>query len=84
MPDEQSSSYATRKNWITSFKRGKVSIKNEDRSGRIALCLILSDRQIGIKEILEALNNSYEYTFDTVYIDLAIDTKLSAKWIQMS
>lgn len=59
------------KNWIARFKKDKFLLEDEDRSGRpfsvpspvnidAVYDMILSDRQIGIKQISEALIISYE------------------------
>ena len=91
---DQCPSYATIKNWVAEFKRGRSDVKDEHRAGRpISVTtsenidsvhdMILADRRIGLKRIAEALNISYERVFHIVHHDLDM-RKLSAKWIPRS
>lgn len=84
-------SYATVKNWVAEFKRGRTDVKDEHRVGRPVSVstfenvdsvhdMILDDRRIGLKYIAETLNISYERIFHIVHHDLGM-RKLSAKWI---
>lgn len=79
---DDSPSYATIKNWVTSFKREKFSIKDDERPGRpISVTtlenidtvhdLILSDRRIGLKRIAETVRISYERVHHIVHVDTA-------------
>lgn len=88
---DQCPSYATVKNWTASFKRGKFSIEDDDRSGRPVSVsvpenidavhdMILSNRRIGLKQISEALNISYERVHHIVHVNLDM-RKIAAKWI---
>ena len=88
---DQCPSYETVKNWTASFKRGKFSIEDDDRSGRPVSVsvhenidavhdMILSDRRIGLKRISEALNISYERVHHIVHVNLEM-RKIAAKWI---
>lgn len=88
---DQCPSYATVKNWIASFKRGKLSVEDDKRPGRpISVStpenidavhdMILSDRRIGLKHIAETLKISYERVHHIVHVDLDMK-KISAKWI---
>lgn len=84
-------SYATVKNWVASFKRGKISVEDDDRPGRpISVStpenvnavhdMILSDRRISIKQISETLKISCERVHHIIHADLDMK-KISAKWI---
>ena len=82
-------SYATVKNWITSFKSRKVSVEDDDRPGKpISVSTpenvnavhdrILSDRRISIRQISETLKISCERVHHIIHIDLDMK-KMSAK-----
>ena len=90
---DQCPSYATVKNWTASFKRGKFSIEDDDRSGRPVSVsvpenidavhdMILSDRRIGLKRISEALNISYERVHHIVHVNLDM-RKIAAKCLNV-
>lgn len=89
--DNQCPSYATIKNWVAEFKRGRSDVKDEHRSGRpISVTtpenidsvhdIILQDRRIGLKHIAETLHICCERVFHIVHHELDM-RKLSAKWI---
>lgn len=80
------------KKWVASFKRGKYSIKDEDRLGRLVSVptlvntdalhdIILSDRQIGLQRISEVLNISYKRVYHKVNVHLNM-RNISTKWFQ--
>lgn len=88
---DQCPSYATIKNWVAEYKRGRSDVKDEHRPGRpISVTtpenidsvhdMILENRRIGIKSIAEALHISYERVCHIIHHDLGM-RKLSAKWI---
>jgi transposase len=89
--DEQCPSYATIKNWVAEFKRGRSDLKDEHRSGRpISVTtpgdidsvhdMILENRRIGLTRTAEILHISYERVFHIVHHDLGM-SKLAAKWV---
>lgn len=62
-------SYMTIKKWITEFKHGLVSFKNDPRSGchqrmqlRITLekCMSMADYRLTFKEVIDSVDISYE------------------------
>lgn len=84
-------SYATVKNWVSSFERGKTSIQDEPRSGRPISAstqeniekvheMILENRRISIRIIAETLKLCKERVGKIIHEDLDMN-KLSAKWI---
>ena len=84
-------SYATVKNWIASFKQGKVSNEDDDRPGRpISVStvenvdavhdMILSYHRISIEQVSETLKNSCERVHHIIHADLDMK-QISAKWI---
>lgn len=84
-------SYATVKNWVAAFKRGRMDIKDEHRSGRpksvttpetVAKIhdLVLKDRRLKLSEIASAVNISKERVSNIVTQELGMK-KLSARWV---
>jgi len=84
-------SYATVKNCVTQFKRGKFSTCNAPRPGRPKTVTtpeiidqihekIMEDRRISAKSIAEKLGISRERVGSIIHEDLDI-RKLSAKWV---
>jgi len=84
-------SYATVKNWVAHFKRGDFSTCDAPRPGRPKTVttpqiidqiheLILEDRRISAKSIVEQLGISRERVGSIIHEDLDM-RKLSAKWV---
>ncbi|KAJ3658815.1 hypothetical protein Zmor_010536 [Zophobas morio] len=83
-------SYATVKNWVAAFKRGKVSVKDDDKPERpISLStpenvdavhdMILSDPLISIKQISETLKISFERVHHIIHADFR---KMNSKMLE--
>ena len=81
--------YTTVKNWVASFKRGKVSVEIDDRAGRpisgstpenvdAVHNMILSDRRISIEQLSETLKISCERVHHIIHAELDMK-KISAK-----
>ncbi|XP_026314672.1 histone-lysine N-methyltransferase SETMAR-like [Hyposmocoma kahamanoa] len=88
---ESAPSYATIKNWVAEFKRGRETIQDEPRSGRPStastdenkekICdLILSDRRLTVEEIAKTIGISSERTHHIITADLGF-SKVSARWV---
>ena len=84
-------SYATVKNWVAEFKRGRSSTEDEARSGRPAdgkseenidavQDMILADRRNTISKIAETLRLSEATTFRIVTEELGYK-KVCARWV---
>ena len=87
-------SYADVKFWVGEFKRGRMSLKDETRSGRPSdatdeeMCnkvrdLVHSDRRIKVEEIANALHISHG-SVSTILHDRLFMRKLTARWIPKS
>ena len=87
-------SYADVKFWVGEFKRGRMSLKDETRSGRPSdatneeMCnkirdLVHSDRRIKVEEIANALHISHG-SVSTILHDRLCMRKLTAHWIPKS
>jgi len=88
---EHTPSYATVKNWVSQFKRGDFSTCDAPRSARPKTvttpeiihqihALILEDRRISAKSIVEQLGISRERVGSIIHEDLDM-RKHSAKWV---
>ena len=88
---EHAPSYATIKNWVAQFKRGDFSTCDTPRPGRPKTVttpeiidqiheLILEDRRISTKSIVEQQGTSRERVGSIIHEDLDM-RKLSAKWV---
>ena len=88
---EYAPSYATVKNWVAQFKPGDFSTCLAPRPGRPKTVttletidqiheLILEDRRISVKSIVEQLGISRERTGSIIHEDLDM-RKLSSKWV---
>ena len=88
---EYAPSYSTVKNWVSQFKRGDISTCVVPRPGRPKAVttpeiidqiheLILEDRRISDKSIVEQLGISRERDGSIIHEDLDM-RKLSAKWV---
>ena len=84
-------SYAQVKFWIGEFKRGRTSLEDEARSGRLMDAtdeemrkkvrdLVYSDRQIQVEEIAQALGISHG-SVSTILHDRLDMRKLTAHWV---
>ena len=89
--EEYATSYATVKNWVVEFKRGDFSTCDAPRSGQPKTVtipeiidqihkLILEDRWISAKSIVEQLGISREWVESIIHDDLDM-RKLSTKWV---
>ena len=87
-------SYAQVKFWVGEFKRSRMSLEDETRSGRQSdatdeeICnevrdLIYSDRQIKVEEIENALHFSHGSVSTTLHDRLGM-YKLTARWVPKS
>ena len=88
------SSYALVKFWLGEFKRGRGSLEDEARSGRLlgatdeemckkGLDLVYSVRQIQVEEIAQALGISHG-SISTILHDHLGMCKLAARWVPKS
>jgi len=88
---EHTPSYATVKNWVSQFKRDDFSTCDAPRPGRPKTVttpeiidkiheLILEDRRISTKSIVEQMGISRERVGSIIHEDLDM-RKLSAKWV---
>ena len=87
-------SYAQVKFWVGEFKRSRMSLENEARSGRPLdatdeeMCkkvrdLVYSDRQIQVEEIAQALGISHGSISALLHDRLGM-RKLTARWVPRS
>ena len=87
-------SYAQVKFWVGEFKRGRMSLEDEARSGRPLdaineeMCkkvwdLVNSDRRIQVEEIAQALGISHG-SVSTILHDRLGMLKLTARWVPKS
>ena len=76
-----SPSFATVKNWVAEYKRGRTSVFNEERSGRpktattdervdLAHQTVMEDRRLTVKEITEVCGISSERVHKVLHQDL--------------
>ena len=88
------SSYAQVKFWLGEFKRGRMSLEDEARSGRPLdatdeeMCkkvrdLVYSDKRIQVEEIAQALGISHG-SISTILHDRLGMRKLTARWVPKS
>ena len=87
-------SYAQVKFWVGEFKRSRMSLEDETRSGRPSdatdeemcnkvLDLVYSDRRIKVEEIANALHISHGSVSTTLHDRLGMH-KLTARWVPKS
>ncbi|XP_036144769.1 protein GVQW3-like [Monomorium pharaonis] len=83
--------FATVYNWVNEFKRGRTSTKGERRSGRPVEVttpaiidkihdMVLSNRRIKVREIVEATGISQDTVFSILHEKLGVK-KISARWV---
>ena len=83
--------FATVYNWVNEFKRGRTSTKDEHRSGCPVEVItpemidkihdmVLSDRRIKVREIVEATGISQGTVFSVLHEKLGVE-KISARWV---
>lgn len=83
--------FATVYNWVNEFKRGRTSTKDENRSGRPVEVstpemidkihdMVLSDRRIKVREIVEATGISKGTVGSILHEKLGMK-KISARWV---
>ena len=88
---EHAPSYATIKNWVTQFKRGDFSTCDVPHPGQPKTVtileiidqihkLILEDRPISAKSIVEQMGITHEWVSSFIHDDLDM-RKLSVKWV---
>ena len=88
---ESAPSFATVYNWFNEFKRGRTSTTDEQRPGRpvevssIEMInkvhdLVLSDRRVKVREIVEAIGISQGTIFSILHEKLGLK-KISARWV---
>ena len=82
---------ATVYNWVNEFKRYSTSTKDEHRPGRPVEVttpeminkihdMVLSDRRIKVREIVEATGISQDTVFSILHEKLSVK-KISARWV---
>ena len=87
-------SYAQVKFWVGEFKRSRMSLEDETRSGRPSdamdeeMCnkvwnLVYSDRRIKVEEIANSLHISHGSVSTTLHDRLSMH-KLTARWVPKS
>lgn len=83
--------FATVYNWVNEFKRGRTSTQDEPRSGRPVEVttpemidkihdMVLNDRRIKVREIVEATGVSQGTVFSILHEKLGVK-KVSARWV---
>ena len=88
---ESAPSYATVTRWIREFKRGRVRVEDDPRSGRpakattkdnidLVLKMVMQDRRISCRKVAERLGISIERAYKILTKELGF-LKVSAKWI---
>ena len=88
---ESAPSYATVKNWVANFQRGRTSTQDDHRSGRpqsvtttvmVAKIhdVVLKDRRLKVSEIANIVNISKERVYNILTQELHMK-KLSARWV---
>ena len=88
---DASPSFTTVKYWVSEFKRGRISIMDEARSGRPKTVvtdetvskvhdLVMSDRRLKLREIADAVGVSYGRVHHILHEVLDM-RKLSAQWV---
>ena len=88
---ESAPSYATVTRWIREFKRGRVRVEDDLRSGRpaaattkgnidLALKMIMQDRLISCRQVAEKLGISIEQADKILTKELGF-SKVSARWV---
>lgn len=84
-------SYTMVKKWAGEFKRGRECIEDDIRSGRPATAttqenidlihdMVMADRRIKVREIVEAVGISYERVQNILTNELGM-SKISARWV---
>ena len=88
---DASPSYATVKNWAAEFKRGRVSLEDDPRSGRTSTStsdekveavekLVLEDRRIKVAEIAQEVGISCG-SVESILHDVLGFSKVCARWV---
>ena len=77
-------------NWVNEFERGRTSIKDEHRLGSPVevttsetidkIHMVLTDRRIKVREIIEATGISQSTVFSILHEKLGVK-KISARWV---
>lgn len=89
--DECAPSYATVKNWVDKFKRGRTCVQDEARPGRPKSDttpetvvkvhdMFLTDRRLKLSEIADTTGISKEQVHHIISEELNMK-KLSARWV---
>ncbi|XP_018317254.1 uncharacterized protein, partial [Mycetomoellerius zeteki] len=84
-------SFATGKRWVAEFKRGRTSLADDERSGRLTTVtttdnieeihqMIMDNRRIKVREIAEAVGISKERVCHILTEELGMH-KLIARWM---
>ncbi|XP_025829860.1 uncharacterized protein LOC112904322 [Agrilus planipennis] len=87
----KSPSYSTVKQWVSEFKKGRVSTSDGPRSGRPVEVttpdmiekihqIVLGDRRLKVREIAETCKMSYERVQHILHQHLHME-KLCARWV---
>ena len=88
---ESAPSYASVTRWIREFKRGRVRVEDDPRSGRPATAttkdnidlapkMVMQDRRISCRQVAERLRISIERA-DKILIKELGFSKVSARWV---
>ena len=88
---ESAPSYATVTRWIREFKRGRVRVEDDPRSGRpaaattkgnidLALKMVMQDRLISCRQVAEKLGISIEQADKILTKELGFPN-VSARWV---
>ena len=88
---ESAPSYATVSRWIREFKRGRVRVEDDPRSGRpatattkdnidLALKMVMQDRRISCRQVVERLWISIERADKILTKELGF-SKVSERWV---